>query len=204
MGKGKGREWGYGSYDVDNDKNENLTYTSYEKSGIVNRYTDNGDGAHTHSLWKDKADYNSGKDSDWSRSSSNSSENPSTGEIQRSGGCYLTSACMKHFKENFDDKCYELEVLRWFRDNFVSKEDIKHYYEIAPQIVLAISQCGRDDIVYDYIYDNVVDACVNAIENGDYEFAYNRYKSSILSLEESFVKPLIQENSDKVLKKALV
>lgn len=204
MGKGKGREWGYGSYDVDNDKNENLTYTSYEKSGIVNRYTDNGDGGHTHSLWKDKADYNSGKDSDWSRSSSNSSENPSTGEIQRSGGCYLTSACMKHFKENFDDKCYELEVLRWFRDNFVSKEDIKHYYEIAPQIVLAISQCGHDDIVYDYIYDNVVDACVNAIENGDYEFAYNRYKSSILSLEESFVKPLIQENSDKVLKKALV
>ncbi len=204
MGKNNGRDWGYGSYDVDNDKNENLTYTSYERNGRVNRYTDNGDGGHTHGKWNDKDDYNSGKDPDWSRSTSNRSENPSTGDIQRSGGCYLTSACMKHFKEKFDDKCYELEVLRWFRDNFVSKEDIKHYYEIAPQIVLAISQCGHDDIVYDYIYDNVVDACVNAIENGDYEFAYNRYKSSILSLEESFVKPLIQENSDKVLKKALV
>ena len=42
---------------------------------------------------------------------------------------------MKYFKENFDDNCYELTVLRWFRDNFVSKEDIKHYYEVAPIIV---------------------------------------------------------------------
>jgi len=119
-------------------------------------------------------------------------------------GCYLTTACMKHFKENFDDKCYELEVLRWFRDNFVSKEDIKHYYEVAPQIVLAISQCGNEDMVYDYIYDNIVDCCVNAIENGDYEFAYSRYKSSVLSLEESFVKPLIQEDLVKTLKKTLI
>ena len=41
--------------------------------------------------------------------------------------CYLTSACMKYFQEKFDDNCYELTVLRWFRDNFVSKEDIQHY-----------------------------------------------------------------------------
>ena len=52
-----------------------------------------------------------------------------------SGSCYLTSACMKYFQENFDDNCYELTVLRWFRDNFVSKEDIKHYYDVAPIIV---------------------------------------------------------------------
>ena len=37
--------------------------------------------------------------------------------------CYLTTACMKHFQENFDDDCYELRVLRWFRDNFVSPEE---------------------------------------------------------------------------------
>ena len=36
-----------------------------------------------------------------------------------SGGCYLTSACMKYFQENFNDNCYELTLLRWFRDNFV-------------------------------------------------------------------------------------
>ena len=49
--------------------------------------------------------------------------------------CYLTTACMRHNNENFDDNCYELKVLRWFRDNFVSKEDIEHYYKMAPYIV---------------------------------------------------------------------
>lgn len=27
--------------------------------------------------------------------------------------CYLTSACMKHFQNNFNDNCEELTVLRW-------------------------------------------------------------------------------------------
>ncbi len=44
---------------------------------------------------------------------------------------------MKCFQEKFDDNCYELTALRWFRDNFVSKEE-------------------KSDIIYDYIYDNIV------------------------------------------------
>ena len=103
--------------------------------------------------------------------------------------CYLTTACMKHYLNNFDDNCYELIVLRWFRDNFVSKEDIKLYYEKAPLIVEAIEAEEQKDIIYDYIYDNIVDACVRAIEHGDYNFAYNRYKSSLLSLEKHIYVP---------------
>ena len=61
---------------------------------------------------------------------------------------------MKYFQETFDDDCYELTVLRWFRDNFVSKEDIEHYYETAPVIVEAINREEKKDIIYDYIYDN--------------------------------------------------
>ena len=189
MGKGSDRDWGYASSD---DKG-NLTYTSYEKSGSVNRYSDNGDGGHSHSHWNNKDSYNSGKDSDWSRSESNSHGNPSTGEIQNNGGCYLTTACMAFFQEKFDDECYELRVLRWFRDNFVAKADIEHYYKTAPIIVDAINNTNESDKVYNYIFDNIVDACVSAIENGDYEFAYNRYKNSILSLEETFARPVLEE-----------
>lgn len=116
--------------------------------------------------------------------------------------CYLTTACMKHYLNNFDDNCYELSVLRWFRNNFVSKEDVKHYYQVAPSIVEAISQELRNDIVYDYIYDNIVNACVEAIENGDYEFAYSRYKSSVLALEQYYVRPSIQPQIGKVYIKA--
>ena len=179
---GNNRDWGYAS---SNEKG-NLTYTSYEKNGSVNRYSDNKDGGHSHDYWSNKKDYNSGKSPDSSRRESNNSKNPSTGEVQSNGGCYLTSACIKHFGEAFDDNCNELRILRWFRDNFVSKEDIEHYYQTAPAIVEAIDSDSHNDLIYDYIYDNVIDACIETIRNGDYNSAYNRYKESILSLEETF------------------
>ena len=62
------------------------------------------------------------------------------------------------------------------------------YYEVAPQIVEGIEAEPKSDIVYDYIFENVVDSCVSAIEEGNYEFAYNRYKNSILALKSQFAK----------------
>ena len=121
-----------------------------------------------------------------------------------SGSCYLTTACMKYMQELFDDNCYELTVLRWFRDNFVTKEDVKHYYQIAPIIVEAINKEEQNEVIYNYIYDNVVDYCVTQIENGNYREAYNRYKNSILSFEETFAKPLLQQKTIKTLKKVIV
>ena len=117
-----------------------------------------------------------------------------------SGECYLTSACMKHMQEKLDDSCEELTILRWFRDRFVSAEDIKHYYMIAPIIVEAIDEFEKNDNIYNYIYDNIVNACVVAIKNGDYDFAYNRYKNSILALEEQFARPKLTNRLVKTLK----
>lgn len=116
--------------------------------------------------------------------------------------CYLTTACMKRYLNNFNDNCYELTLLRWFRDNFVSKEDIKHYYKIAPIIVGEIDKDNNNDIVYDYIYDNIVDYCVGQIENGNYTDTYRRYKDSILMLERTYVnnkskKRILIEKSNK-------
>jgi len=114
--------------------------------------------------------------------------------------CYLTSACMRYFQERFDDNCYELTVLRWFRDNFVSKEDIEHYYEVAPIIVETINKEEKSGIIYDYIYDNIVDYCVEQIEQGNYEQAYSRYKNSVLTLEEQFARPVLTNRKAKTLK----
>ena len=107
---------------------------------------------------------------------------------------------MRHNLEKFDDSCYELTVLRWFRDNFVSKEDIEHYYEVAPAIVEAINNDEKDDLIYDYIYDNIVDYCVEQIEFGNYIEAYNRYKNSVLALEKQFLKPILSKSLTKTLK----
>lgn len=172
-----------------------------KKSGSVNRYGDNDDGGHSHDHWNNSSDYNNGNEPDYSRRESNSSPNPSIGDVQNNGGCYLTSACMRCFQENFDDNCYELRVLRWFRDNFVSKEDIEHYYEIAPIIVESINKEEKSDIIYDYIYDNIVDYCIEQIEQGNYDAAYSRYKNSIIALEEQFAKPILQRQFVKTLKK---
>ncbi|MDD2203067.1 MAG: hypothetical protein PHT75_01240 [Bacilli bacterium] len=116
--------------------------------------------------------------------------------------CFLTTACMKHFKDTFDDNCQELTILRWFRDNFVSQEDIAHYYQTAPVIVLAIDDNPNSEAIYDYIYENVINVCVEAIKNGDYKFAYNRYKNSILSFEETFARKELQNRLVKTLKKS--
>lgn len=114
--------------------------------------------------------------------------------------CFLTTACMRHFRKTFDDNCYELTVLRWFRDNFVSKEDIKYYYEVAPIIVDIINKEKEAGVIYDYIYDNIVDYCVEQIERGNYSGAYSRYKNSVLVLEENFAKPILRQRLVKSLK----
>ena len=114
--------------------------------------------------------------------------------------CFLTTACMRYFHEKFDDNCYELTVLRWFRDNFVSNQDIEHYYEIAPIIVENINKEEKLDIIYDYIYDNMVDYCIEQIERGNYTQAYVRYKNSVLLLEEQYGRPILEQRSVKSLK----
>ena len=115
--------------------------------------------------------------------------------------CYLTSACMQYMQEKFDDNCYELTLLRWFRDNFVSQEDIKHYYKTAPIIVEAINHETESSTIYKYIYDNIINYCVTQIESGNYDEAYKRYKNSILCFEEQFAKPLLEQKLVKVLRK---
>ena len=140
-------------------------------------------------------------DGSWTKDTHN--EDKSEWSHSSGTGCYLTSACLYHFKDNFDDDCEELTILRWFRDNFVLKEDIKHYYETAPIIVEAIDKLDESDIIYEYIYEHIVLACVEAIKNGDYEFAYNRYKNSILTFENQFARPLLESKIINLLKKQI-
>ena len=58
----------------------------------------------------------------------------------------------------------------------------------------------KSGIIYDYIYDNIVDYCVEQIEQGNYDKAYSRYKSSVLTLEEQFAKPVLTNRMVKTLK----
>lgn len=114
--------------------------------------------------------------------------------------CFLTTTCIRNMKDNFDDDCYELTVLRWFRDNFVATEDIKYYYEIAPLIVECINKSPDSNEVYKNIYERIILVCVNAIENKNYAFAYSTYKNAILDLETEYVRPALTGRLIRVLK----
>ena len=89
-----------------------------------------------------------------------------------------------NYDTNAGKDCYELAVLRWFRDNYVAKEGIKYYYDIAPIIVETINKEEKADL----IYDNIIEYCVKQNEYGNYTQANSRYKNSVLILEEQFVR----------------
>lgn len=110
---------------------------------------------------------------------------------------------MKHMNGDFDDDCYELTILRCFRDNFVATEDIKHYYEIAPLIVESINKSPDSNEIYISIYERIIMVCLNAIQNGNYALAYETYKNAILDLEREFARPALGQRLVKVLKTAL-
>ena len=109
--------------------------------------------------------------------------------------CFLTTACMRYYHENFNDDCYELRMLRWLRDNCVLDEDVAHYYDVAPTIVERIGK-DNQDIVYNYIYDNLICYGIIEIENGNYGEAVNRYKQIVDELERFY----LPDSSKKVLK----
>lgn len=168
-----------------------INVNSNDNKGHVNIYDNNPRG--DHDSIHINIDYNTGKGT--------IIEKEGDSKTTTNTSCYLTSACMKHFPETFDDNCYELTTLRWFRDNFVAQEDILHYYQTAPVIVEGIEKCGEDaNIAYDYIYENVVRTSVESIENGDYQFAYDTYKNSTLVLEEQFARKEYQTRLVKAMK----
>lgn len=92
--------------------------------------------------------------------------------------CYLTLSCMVYYKDKFDYNCYQLRVLNWLKDNYLTKEDILEYEEISPIIVDKI-----DEEVYYDIFINVILKIVLLIEEGEYKDAYFLYKSSLNELK---------------------
>lgn len=103
-----------------------------------------------------------------------------------SGGCFLTSACTA--ARALPDDCYELQTLRNFRDNWLSKTEgglaaISHYYITAPKIVDAINHSTNSKAIYDNIYTGVILPCVRFIENRQFEDAFALYKNAVQQYE---------------------
>lgn len=103
-----------------------------------------------------------------------------------SDGCYLTSACVEAM--GLPDDCYELTVLRGFRDSYLKsipggKEEICEYYHVAPAIVAAIDRKNDRLDILRRIYQNMVLPCVRMIEEKQFEQAHALYREQTVRLK---------------------
>lgn len=110
-------------------------------------------------------------------------------EKKDDSGCYLTTACLRALRSDFDDNCEELTILRGFRDSFVRErhpEAIKEYYRIAPGIVGEIQKRANHQEIFETIYRELVEPCVALIKEGHLVDAYELYSAYSRSLETAF------------------
>lgn len=95
------------------------------------------------------------------------------------GGCFLTSACVE--AKGLPDDCYELTVLRRFRDTYLQAQPegaalIQNYYDIAPEIVRKVNRRKEKDEIWEEIYRKMVEPCVALVEKGEFQKALDCYK----------------------------
>jgi hypothetical protein len=83
------------------------------------------------------------------------SEDERREEVEKKGGCYITTACVR--ARGLPDDCEELEAFRAFRDGYVvlqldGEQVLRDYYATAPAVVDAIDRAPGRKEVYEEIY----------------------------------------------------
>jgi len=103
--------------------------------------------------------------------------------------CYITTAVCESL--NKPDDCRELNMLRAYRDDILSKEEggeelINDYYNIAPTIVKRINRSENPDAVYNDLYDKFITKCIENIENSEYVECRENYTSMVTELKNKY------------------
>ncbi len=100
--------------------------------------------------------------------------------------CYLTTACIQ--TRGLPDDCFELTTLRRFRNEVMAtrlegRVDIEEYKRIAPEIVRRLNLKPDSREIYSEIYHQTIQPAVRLVQSGDFQKAYNTYKSGVLELK---------------------
>lgn len=109
------------------------------------------------------------------------------------GGCFITEAVMS---SGGADNGMELEALRGFRDNILSKTPqgqamIAEYEAIAPVVVEAVSARPDGVQIFQQIKGQFIDPAVQAVQQGNFQEALQIYANMI-----GFVTPFAAEAAD--------
>jgi len=108
----------------------------------------------------------------------------SSGSSSSNEGCFITTSCIRHLGLN--DNCYELTVLRKFRDEYVlnipnGKIDIHYYYKVSPIIINTINLRPDRNQIWINVYHKIYQS-IRFIELNKPEDAYKLYKDTIVEL----------------------
>jgi len=106
---------------------------------------------------------------------------------EKSGGCFLTTAVC-NIKGKPDD-CYELEILRNFRDEYLlstkeGKKLVKDYYSFAPELALKLEKHFDSSMIAEKLYFSYIIPIINDIQKNKKNKAINKYKNMINTLED--------------------
>ena len=117
------------------------------------------------------------------------SSNPVSEPKKKNSFCFITTAVCDYL--NKPDDCYELTILRNFRDNWLAKQRdgvslIQEYYHIAPTIVRNIDASSDKDRVYNKIWESYIKPCIKLIELSAYKACMDLYRTMVLELKTSY------------------
>lgn len=103
--------------------------------------------------------------------------------------CYITTAvCESRHKP---DDCYELNLLRDYRDHYVMNQPdgellIRQYYDVAPTIVKHIGQQENSAEIYENIWTEYLSPCIRLIEEDRNEECMDVYRNMVNDLQQKY------------------
>lgn len=132
-----------------------------------------------------QGNYASNEDDDYDNSSSYYTTSSS------SGGCYITTAACEYYGKS--DDCYELTVLRHFRDEWLMQQSdgialISKYYENAPNLVEFIRNSPDYGSICFEIMNKGVNPCIELINSGKYEECQSLYIEMVTYFYNKLIK----------------
>lgn len=103
--------------------------------------------------------------------------------------CYITTAVCEH--QNKPDDCYELTLLRSFRDGYLlqlaqGEAMVHEYYDVAPSIVKHINRREDAARIYDDIWQQYLSPCIRMIENEQNEECVDLYRKMVYELKDQY------------------
>ena len=103
--------------------------------------------------------------------------------------CYITTAVCQTFQK--PDDCYELTLIRNYRDGYLAKLPegeciIKAYYDVAPTIVKHINKRKDSAAIYEGIWQKYLSPCISMIEEGKNEECKELYIEMVETLQKDY------------------